>query len=337
VKIEVNQTCFVCGSMKSKLFFEIDYSSLHYPGKFAIRKCDRCGLLFNSPRLVDEELFKLYNANYYFFQRHDSDEFKRVVALFLRTAALIPNGIFEKKVIEVGCGKGYLLALMKHLGWKVQGIEISSEASQFAISRFGVPTFTGTLESYSKNEQHNIFPVVMALDVIEHVPDPVEFLKSIDKILCNDGILIIDTPNGNSKNIDNLGKKWEAFNPFHIYFFSPSILQTLLSEMDYSIEKCFSYNNHKKMFNLKHDLHALLLQLRIHELAEYLYKKILSITKEPEKDIESLINNAIKIIQNSNTYFGTNDSKDTLAKDDRGDNIVIIARKNSLIRSRTIN
>ncbi len=327
MKIDVHKTCFVCGSIKSELLFEIDYSSLHYPGKFSIRKCNKCSLLFNSPRLTDEELFKLYDANYYFFQRHDSDEFKRVVALFLRTTALIQDGITEKRVVEIGCGKGYLLALMKNLGWKVQGVEISNEASQFATSRFEVPTFTGTVESYSKNEQNNIFPVVMALDVIEHVPDPVEFLKSIDKILCNDGILIIDTPNGNSKNIDNLGKKWEAFNPFHIYFFSEGILQTLLSKMGYSIEKCFSYNNREKTFNLKHNLHASLLQLRIHEFAEYLYKKILSITKDPEKDIKSLVYNSIKIIQNSSTYFGTNDAKDTLAKDNRGDNIVIIARK----------
>lgn len=99
MKIEVNKPCCVCRSTKSHLIVEMEYPLYHYhPGKFTIRKCNKCGLLFNSPRLPDEELFNLYDANYYFFERHDSDEFGRITDLYLRTVALIQHGLIEREL-----------------------------------------------------------------------------------------------------------------------------------------------------------------------------------------------------------------------------------------------
>jgi 2-polyprenyl-3-methyl-5-hydroxy-6-metoxy-1,4-benzoquinol methylase len=334
MKITVNKPCFVCGSTNSQLLFEREYPSHHYPGKFTIRKCNKCGLLFNSPRLPDEELSNLYAANYYFFQRHDSDEFRRILDVYLRTVSLIQNGIIERRVAEIGSAKGYLLALLKRLGWNVQGIEISPEASEYAISRFGVPTFTGTIEDYSNNNHKDIFPVVLAIDVIEHVPNPIDFLNSVDSILSNKGLLIIDTPNGNSQNIEYLSSKWNGFNPFHIYLFSSEILQSLLSNMGYTIEKCFSYGNrcefnstNSEEFKLKELLKSILLRLGIFEQSKIVYRQFINLAKQREKDLESMITNAIEIVRKSTTYLDTDDARDDLAKEIRGDNIVIIARK----------
>jgi hypothetical protein len=47
-----------------------------------------------------------------------------------------------------------------------------------------------------------------------------------------------------------------------------------------------------------------------------------------QKDIKSLINNAIEVVQKKINYFDTNDSTAELAESKRGDNIIIIARKN---------
>lgn len=224
---------------------------------------------------------------------------------------------------------------MKRLGWTVQGIEISAEASEYAISRFGVPTFTGTIESYSNSVYKDVFPVVLAIDVIEHVPSPIDFLNSIDKILSNNGLIIIDTPNGNSRNIETLGLKWEGFNPFHIYLFSNHILQSLLVNMGYSIEKCFSYgnrveysSNNSEKFKLV--FKSLLFRLGVFEQSKIVYRKLINLPQKREKDVESLINNAIEIVGKSATYLDTDDSRDDLAKGKRGDNIVIIGRKNSI-------
>jgi 2-polyprenyl-3-methyl-5-hydroxy-6-metoxy-1,4-benzoquinol methylase len=334
VKIEVNKPCCVCGATNSHILFDIKYPLFNYPGTFTIRKCNKCGLLFNSPRLPDGEIFKLYDSRYYFFQNYDSDEFKRITDIYLRTVALIQNEISEKRVVEIGSAKGYLLALMKYLGWSVQGIEISPEAAEYAISKFGVPTHTGTIESYLDSTRKDVFPVVLAIDVMEHVPNPIDFLNGIDKILSNDGLLIIDTPNGGSKNIENLGSNWKGFNPFHIYYFSSDILQLLLANNDYSIIKCFSYGNlHKCGSNysnkLKQVVKSLLLGLGAFEQSKVVYRKLISFAKNQEKDVSFLIGKAVKRVEKKPIYLDTKDSRGDLARDQRGDNIVIIARKNS--------
>ncbi|MDP8219325.1 MAG: class I SAM-dependent methyltransferase [Candidatus Theseobacter exili] len=332
MKSTVNNPCFVCGSASSQLLFGREYSAHYYPGTFAIRKCDKCGLLFNSPRLSDEELFNLYDTNYYFFQRHDVDEFQRITDVFLRTMSFIQNGVIEKSVAEIGSAKGYLLALLKHLGWSVQGIEISSDASEYAISKFGVPTFTGTIKDYSKSNHKDMFSVVLAIDVIEHVPNPIDFLHSVDKILRNTGLLIIDTPNGSAHNIKLLGSNWKGFNPFHIYFFSSHILQALLINMGYSIENSFSYGNRPKYHltyaeECKKVFNSLLPRLGVLEQSKLVYRGVTNVTKYRKKDVESLIRNASEIIRKNSTYLDTDDARDELAKEIRGDNIVIIARK----------
>lgn len=127
--------------------------------------------------------------------------------------------MIEIRVAEIGSAKGYLLVLLKRLGWSVQGIEIPAEASDYALSRFRVPTFKVTIEDYLESKSRRHFFVVLAIDVIEHVLNPIDFLNSVDAILSDKGLLIIDTPNGNSRNIEYLGSKWKGFNPFHIYLF----------------------------------------------------------------------------------------------------------------------
>ncbi len=334
MKITVNKPCFVCGSTNSQLLFETEYPKYNYPGKFAIRKCNKCGLLFNSPRLNDKELSNLYNRNYYFFNRDDSVEFQRISNLYLRTVALIQDKTVERRVVEIGSAKGYLLALLKHLGWSVQGIEISTEASEYALSRFGVPTFTGTIEDYSNSNHKDGFPVVLAIDVIEHVPNPIEFLNSVDNILRSKGVLIIDTPNGKSQNIEHLNSKWKGFNPFHINYFSSQNLQSLLTNMGYSIENCFSYGNQREYHStksneskLKKVLKYFKPRLGIFKRTKIIYKQLMNMNRQGKKIVESLLTDAEEIVRKSPNYLDTDDARDDLAKEITGDNIVIIARK----------
>ena len=327
MKTEVNMSCVICNSVTSKLLIETKFPIFNYPGIFKIRKCDGCGLLFNSPRITDEEIYKLYNNNYYFFESYEFDEFPRITNLYLRTIALIQNELKEKNVVEIGSGKGYLLSLMKNLGWNIQGIEISSEASIYAVSSLNIPTFKGTIVDFNKEFHNTRFPLVLVLDVIEHIPDPIIFLKNVDKILANGGLLIVDTPNGDAKNIEYLGRKWPAFNPFHIYFFSISNLQLLLTRMGYTIEKSFTYNNVIRKMKLVWDFKHILQKVGLFKIIKSGYRLVVDRGKK-QKDIKFLINNAIEVVQKKINYLETDDLTVELAESKRGDNIIIIARKN---------
>lgn len=334
MKISINRPCIICGSQESTLLFETFYKNHNYPGKFSLYKCNDCGLLFNSPRLEDRELFHLYNDDYYFFQTRQDIEFKRVINVYLRTIALIEDKVKSRKVLEIGSAKGYLLAVLKSLNWEVLGIEITKVASEFANKKLEVPTFNGTLEDFLMSEHKKNFPVVLILDVIEHVPDPINFLKNVNKVVEDGGFIIIDTPNGYSKNIDHLNKKWDAFNPFHIYFFSSNILENLLVNMGYTIVKSFSYNNEVKKFNFTWYLKKLLEKIYLFKITKKIYRIINNINQQPEIDLNRQKIQTLRTIQSSSNYFLSDDSKKELYYSNRGDNIVIIASKLNYVKAK---
>ena len=338
MKQEVNNPCFLCGSTKSLLLFETTYPDLNYPGIFRLDKCDSCGLLFNSPRLSEDELYKLYGDNYYFFHRRHSDEFQRITNIYRRTIALIEQEVKQKNVVEIGSAKGYLLALLNHRGWQVAGIEISAKAAAQAQTKFGVPTFCGTVEQYVEQNNSGIkFPLVMAIDLFEHIPQPMNFLISIDSILEQDGLLIIDTPNGGSRNILTLGSEWVGFNPFHIFLYSKENLTQLLAKMGYSIERVFSYNNRRLAaanpfpggagVAVKSKVKSLLRKAGVHEHSRNAYRKLVGYLRNKNGDIKRHIAASAQLVEKEPHYLETKDARGELAGEYGGDNIVVFARK----------
>lgn len=243
IKEDVNANCCICDSKESTLLYEIDYPQYGYPGTFSVRRCSGCGLIFNSPRLTQGAIDALYEKNYYFFNRPDEVEFKRIIVLYRRIIKPLAQIGIKKDVLEIGSAKGYLLALLKGLGWSVCGIEISSAAADYAKTKFGISVHTGTLKDYVDCPGHQKFYTILAIDVLEHIPDPENFLKQICELMNKDGILIIQTPNGNSKNIVSQKGTWKGFNPYHIFIFNPENLERLLVKTGFSVQRIFSYGN----------------------------------------------------------------------------------------------
>ena len=182
-----NEPCPICGNTRSELAWETSYPEHGYPGSFQLRRCAGCELLFNSPRLEPDELGKLYGRSYYFFNRPDAREFDRAVPMYRRSVALVADQISEKRTLDIGGGRGYLPALLKQLGWTTKAVEISQNASDYARQKFGLDVFTGTIEQYAAAAEHETFPLVTAIDVIEHVPDPVAFVKAAATVVAPGG------------------------------------------------------------------------------------------------------------------------------------------------------
>jgi len=334
MKIQVNVECCVCKSMHSHELFVTKFQQAIYPGQFHIRKCDHCGLLFNSPRLPDNDFPVLYQKDYYVFKENHKNTFGRMIDMYRRTVALVHEDIEDKEVLEIGSARGHLLAIMNKLGWKVQGLDLSVNAADFAIKKLKIPTYKGTLEDYVQTirSSQKTFPLVLAIDVIEHVLHPKEFAENLGEIVAPGGILIIDTPNGNAADIDSQGIKWLGFNPFHIFFFSINNLTSLLGKHGFVLEKAFSYNN-----DIMPDNHNIYIK------AEYAVKQMLkkvgffNICATVYHFYKNLIggllskqlNTACKKIKDGKTYFQTPDSNRLYAEQCRGGNLVIIFRKSS--------
>jgi SAM-dependent methyltransferase len=320
------QPCCVCGSSQSELMWTTTWPEHRYPGHFSMRRCGGCGLLFNSPRLGDAELSNLYGRNYYFFLRRDARELPRIVPMYQRTVALVANDIREKRSLDIGCGRGYLPAVLRSLGWDARGVEISDDAAEYARQRFGLDVFTGTIEQYANSPEQQQFPLVTAIDVIEHVPSPELFIASAALAVEPGGTLIIDTPNGAAKNIEAKGVQWKGFNPFHIYLFTIGSLKSLLGKHGFEVERAFSYGNEPARPDMRDGVAHVLRKIGLIRAAVALYFKLRDLGPA-ETNTEAVMSDVVAKIRAAGDDFSTSDATAPLAPDAVGDNIVVVARR----------
>lgn len=321
------QPCPVCDRTSSDVLHRTTYPEFGYPGTFTMHRCKACGLLFNSPRLDPAQLADLYGRNYYFFARTASEEFDRIVNMYLRTIALLNESLLSgRRLMDIGCGRGYFPAVLKRLGWDAAGIEISPDAARFARDKLGLNVFTGTIEQYLALHALQ-FSVVTAIDVLEHIPAPGEFIRSAACLVETGGRLIIDTPNAAAANLARRGALWKGFNPFHIFLFTTENLTSLLLRHGFVIEQSFSYRNTPWTAGARNWITAGLRRIGLFSPAAKCYLGLKRLTAASDISPGKYVSRTALKIQSQSPYTFCTDNTGPLAATKTGDNIVVIARK----------
>ena len=128
--------------------------------------------------------------------------------------------------LDVGCGRGELLAVAAERGWRATGVEPVRDAAEHARS-LGLDVRQATLED-SGLPQHS-FDVVSAFHVVEHMPDALGFVRSVSRWVRPGGHVLFEVPNFRSFDRRNNGDGWRGLRPLeHIGHFSPATLRRLL-------------------------------------------------------------------------------------------------------------
>lgn len=134
-------------------------------------------------------------------------------AIHINRYMLAKNLCEGKKVLDVACGVGYGSYLMSQWGAKnVTGIDISKEAIQQAKEIFkedNIDFRCDTVECL-KDFPDNYFDLAISLETIEHLDNPIEFLKEVRRVVKFTGTIIVSCPNDH----------WyypieEQYNPYH--------------------------------------------------------------------------------------------------------------------------
>jgi 2-polyprenyl-3-methyl-5-hydroxy-6-metoxy-1,4-benzoquinol methylase len=219
-------SCELCGHPRARRLWTIRFPD--HPEPFQLWKCRDCGLVFNWPRLADNAIRDQYDGDYYVFREADSRRWGRATQLYVEHLLPMETRTTGRRLLEIGCAGGELLAIAERRGWNVQGIELSPQASQFARDKRGVSVLTGTLEEHV--ESVGQYDVAIANDVIEHVPAPRDFLASLRRVVRPGGWITIETPNWGSIWRRLGGPRWLGINRFHIFLFSARCLLQLLQE-----------------------------------------------------------------------------------------------------------
>ncbi|WP_301098149.1 bifunctional 2-polyprenyl-6-hydroxyphenol methylase/3-demethylubiquinol 3-O-methyltransferase UbiG [Otariodibacter sp.] len=113
------------------------------------------------------------------------------------------NGLFGKKVLDVGCGGGILSESMARAGANVTGIDMTTQPLRIARqhaqeNQLEIDYQQITIEEFlakHQEQQAERYDVITCMEMLEHVPDPLSIIRSCQQLLKPNGILFLSTIN----------------------------------------------------------------------------------------------------------------------------------------------
>ena len=129
----------------------------------------------------------------------------------------------SKTILDIGAGTGDFLSVCKKDHWEIYGIEPSINAKKLAYKK-GIH-LDSTITNYDKK-----FDIITMWHVLEHVPNLLEYITTLQRLLKKNGVLIIAVPNYKSYDANYYKKYWAAFDvPRHLWHFSKNSISKLFS------------------------------------------------------------------------------------------------------------
>ena len=223
--------CAICGSTRSRDVMQ--KSGVRITKVFHVVACDECGHVYVNPRVADGALGSLYDAAYYRGEGFDrtidyagsASKYKRAeVAAVAATVEATRGTLANVRWLDFGCGAGYLLEALIERGVAAVGFDDSEIAVAHCVAK-GLPVVTrGEVDAAAGS-----FDVISAVEVIEHVPDPRQFLRHLVSLLRPGGVAYVQT--GNWNVVRRLPGTPYVMPEGHIHYFTPLELRRLFSEV----------------------------------------------------------------------------------------------------------
>ncbi|MCU0567275.1 MAG: class I SAM-dependent methyltransferase [Oculatellaceae cyanobacterium Prado106] len=204
-----------------------DFEYRTSPDTFLAVQCRHCGLVYLNPRPVVAELDRIYPPDYHAYE-FSAERYGFVYRVRQKLEAKrllsVCKGLGKHaKIIDVGCGDGFHLNLLRQFGpkgWQLEGIDPSDRAVT-AGTRNGLRIHKGTVQDLDLPRAS--YDIALMIATIEHVDDPVGVLKAVRSLLKPGGKIVIVTDN--TQNLDfqwsktrhwggyHFPRHWNLFNP----------------------------------------------------------------------------------------------------------------------------
>lgn len=196
---------------------------------FELYQCSDCNFVFTQNAPMEAEIDRYYASPNYISH---SDTYKGAMNIvyhlirhfmLLRKAKLIEKQVKKGTLLDYGAGTGYFAHLMQQRGWKIEAIEKSSRARDFAYNHFGLKIKS---EDALNSLQKKSFDIITLWHVIEHIEHLDELWELLSDLLKTNGTLIIACPNCASYDAGIYKSQWAAYDvPRHLWHFTPETMQ----------------------------------------------------------------------------------------------------------------
>lgn len=176
--------CRLCESDRLRLYY-----SQGADEKFNFFRCDNCGLVNLDLTGIDSATAQEKYSDDFRDPENPSENPGAASSHEFLINRLKPGG----KFLDVGCGNGALLYLMRSSGFEVAGIEISPKLAERVKSNLGVEVLPARFPDEIGFDEK--FDVVALRHVLEHIPDSVKAMRTISSRLRSGGYALFEFPN----------------------------------------------------------------------------------------------------------------------------------------------
>jgi len=237
----VDVACPLCKDNKCDLFFlDRRVEQLH---NYKYLKCANCGLVYVSPRIDNRDYYTNSPDSYL----ASADLYTSLVSIpgFLYNLDLLEAFWFKRSgwlrrsrssrgnLLEIGSAAGYFLDSARARGWITKGIEPATTLAKWSSRYLQLDIDNCCIEEANLNPAS--FDVVAAIDVIEHIWNPSEFLSRVKQLLKADGLLFLSTPNLDSNHWKIVEGVSQILEPnAHLTLFTRDTLKQILATNGFS-------------------------------------------------------------------------------------------------------
>ncbi len=195
-------------------------------------RCRLCGLSYLNPRLLSDDLRDKYShdysAGYIAKEKSKKKRAKKIIKNILRHKR---SGNF----LDIGCSAGFILNEARERGFEAYGVDISPLGLKHAKEVIKLNVFEGYLEQAGFSD--DFFDVITLYNLIEHIPDPTQFLKEIARIAKYGALIEIWTPDIGHWNAKLKRERWKNIFPEHLYYFTKETMQKMLEKSGLALFK----------------------------------------------------------------------------------------------------
>jgi 2-polyprenyl-3-methyl-5-hydroxy-6-metoxy-1,4-benzoquinol methylase len=265
-------TCFVCGTEGKQKYQNLDDRNFGHSKGWNLSECGNkeCGLLWLNPMPTKKDIGKAYESYYthgtqkksildfsflekpYLAARYnyfpELSFLKKLIGYAVYLIPILKNkfefGVLylkpvnNGKVLDFGCGSGWVLDNLKQGGWECYGLDFDAKAVEFCKSK-GLKVNLGDIPS--QNYPDNYFDAITINHVIEHVHEVDELLQHCFQKLKKGGRLVITTPNTQNWQHHLYGKYWFQLDPpRHLHIFNTKNIATVVKRNNFTILQLFS-------------------------------------------------------------------------------------------------
>lgn len=215
------RNCPLCDSKNYELLYTQQFAD-HF--SHDICSCKKCGFVFvrNTPaqKYYDEYYRKM--SKYEGVRGHEShyEETYKVISSFMKK-----NIKKTAHILDIGCSSGYLLWLLKKLGYKnVYGFDPAPACKNIAKEKYGIAMETAEIENFTTEKKYDF---IILSQVLEHLRDVQKSIEKITSFLSDDGYFFIGVPD-TGRFHEDFEEPFGEFSTEHINFFSESSLYQLM-------------------------------------------------------------------------------------------------------------